>query len=99
MCLTCCTNKQRRQQRLQTAYVNYNTRVATHPYQQQTRGGSVRVVRVRPIYNVEAAPPSHSYPSIYEAPPPSYEVATANLPSIHQSSLPPTVTTTGQQSV
>jgi len=84
---------------LRTAYANSNTRVLTNPYQQSIVQRPVRVVHVRPVYNVEFAPPSRSYPSIYEAPPPSYEVATADFPTIHQSSPSPPVTTTVQQSI
>lgn len=101
MCLTCCLHSQQRQrqQRLRAAYINSNTRVVTSPYEQQILRGQVRVVHVRSVYNVEGAPPSRAYPSIYEAPPPSYEVATATVPQIHQSSLsssPPVIATVQQ---
>jgi hypothetical protein len=94
ICLTCCIHSTQRQQQSHVTYANSNTRVGRNPYQQSIVRGPVRVIRVRSIYNVGAALTSQSYPSIYEAPPPSYEVATANLPTIHQS-LPP-VTTTAQ---
>jgi hypothetical protein len=80
VCLTCCVHSQQRQ-RLRPNYTNSNNRVGTSPYQQQVLRGPVRVVHVRPIYNVGAASSSHSYPAIHEEPPPSYEVATAGLSS------------------
>ena len=100
VCLSCCITQQRQQQRqrLQTAYRNANGRVVTSPYQQQVVRGPVRVVRVRPVYNVTASSAPQPYPSMYEAPPPSYEVATANLPSVHQSSSFPPVTENVEQS-
>jgi len=94
ICLICCIHSTQRQQHSHATSANSNTRTITNSCQQPTLRGPVRVIRVRPIYNVGAALSSQSYPSIYEAPPPSYEVATANLPTIHQSSPP--VTTTAQ---
>ncbi len=94
MCLTCCTRSTQQQQQSRAVYANSNNRAFTNPHQQPIVRGPVQIVRVRPIHNVGAAPPSQSYPSLYEDPPPSYEVATANLPTIHQSSPP--VTTNAQ---
>jgi hypothetical protein len=53
-----------------------------HPYLQNPLHGSPRVVLVRPVYNISAASP---IPSIYEAPPPSYEIAIADLPPKYES--------------
>jgi hypothetical protein len=80
MCFTCCIHSTQRQQHSHAAYANSNTRAITNSYQQPILRDPVQVVHVRPFYNVGAALPSQSYPSIYEAPPPSYEAATANLP-------------------
>ncbi|CAF3892256.1 unnamed protein product [Adineta steineri] len=97
-CLSCCIHSHQRQQRLQANFANANTRMNTNPYQQQVIHGPVRVVHVRPVSYVGAVPTSRSFPSIYEAPPPSYEIATASLPSIHgsSSSYPPMIATVEQ---
>jgi hypothetical protein len=79
---------------MRAAYANTNNRAIVNPNQQQIRRGPIRVVHVRPVYNAGARSSSQVYPSMYEGPPPSYEVATADLPSIHQSSPSPTVTAT-----
>jgi hypothetical protein len=106
MCLSCCIHSQQQQrqrqqqqlQRCQSGYINPNTRVVTNPYQQHVVRGPVRVVHVRPVYNVGVAPATQQFPSLYEAPPPSYETATANTPSIHQSSSLPPLTANVEQS-
>ena len=97
-CLSCCIHSHQRQQRLRATFANSNTRVNTNSYQQQVIRGPVRVVHVRPVSHVGAAPPLHSFPSIYEAPPPSYETATATLPPVYQSSSHPPMTATVEQS-
>ncbi len=86
ICLSCCI-RQQQQQRLHSPIYNANGEVVAYPYQQQPVRGGARVIQVRPVYNVSAAPTIHS---IYEESPPSYEDATANLPPKY-SSEPPSV--------
>lgn len=53
--------------------------------------GPPRVVPARPIYNVNAAPQIHN---IYEAPPPSYDDATAKISPQYPSASPTSSTAT-----
>jgi hypothetical protein len=60
----------------------------TNPYQQQTAQGTIGVSHIRHVYNTGSARSYQQSSYMYEAPPPSYEAATANLPTIHRSSSP-----------
>ena len=88
LCTTCCVRAQRirqQQQHICASTIYGNPQVPVYPYQQQVGRGRARVVQVRPVYNVSAAAPIHN---MYEAPPPSYEVATRNMPSSQSSPAP-----------
>ncbi|CAF3331713.1 unnamed protein product [Rotaria sp. Silwood1] len=85
-CLSCCIRSQQHQ-RAPVDYVNSDHTTIANPYQLQDVRSPARIVLVRPINNVGAAPHSQVLPSIYEGPPPSYDVATGSL-----SSLPPPFT-------
>jgi hypothetical protein len=89
--LSCCIRSQQQpQQHIRSTY-NPNAQRVAYPYQQQSSRQASRVVHVRPVYNVGAAPTIHS---TYEAPPPSYEAATRNLPPKYPSaSLEPGIAT------
>ncbi|CAF0933947.1 unnamed protein product [Rotaria sordida] len=91
-CLSCYMHSQQRQRHVHVSCINSNPTSITSSHQLQALRGSVRVIYMRSMNNVGVAPQSQVFPSIYEAPPPSYEVATGNLPSIHQSPPPPPVT-------
>jgi len=83
---------------MRAAFANSNSRVYTNSYQQQIIRTPIRVVHVRPGSRVGAAPSPHSFPSIYETAPPSYEVATATLPPVYPSSSHPPMTAAVEQS-
>jgi hypothetical protein len=78
--LSCCIRsqqqQQQRRQQQRSAVYNPNAQRVAYPYQQQPIRQPSQVVHVRPVHNVGAPPTIHS---TYEAPPPSYEVATRNL--------------------
>jgi hypothetical protein len=93
VCLTCCIHSQQ-QQRARSSVITTNAQILPHPYQQQPIRGPIRVVQVRPVYNVNAAPP---YPTIYEDAPPSYEVSVANFHSKYPSTSSSPVTATIEQ--
>jgi len=91
--LSCCIRSQQQPQHIRSTY-NPNAQRVAYPYQQQSSRQPSRVVHVRPVYNVGAAPTIHS---TYEAPPPSYEAATRNLPPKYPSaSLEPGIATIEQ---
>ncbi|CAF0761435.1 unnamed protein product [Rotaria sp. Silwood1] len=90
-CLSCCIRSQQHQ-RASVDYVNSDHATIANPYQLQDVRSPARIVLVRPINNVGAAPHSQVLPSIYEGPPPSYDAATGSLSSIHHPSLPPPFT-------
>ena len=83
--LLCCLRSCRRQ-RIHTIYTNSNGQIVTDPHRRYTDRGSVRVVRVRSVYNGGSSPPYRQYPGLYEEPPPSYEASMASVPTVHQSS-------------
>jgi len=91
--LTYCVHSQQ-QQRARSSVITTNAQRLPHPYQQQPIRGPVRVVHVRPAYNVNAAPP---FPSLYEEPPPSYEVSVANFHSKYPSTSSSPVTANIEQ--
>ncbi len=88
ICLICCLRSCQQRQRVRTIYRDSSGRIVANPYQQHNGQGPVRVVHVRPFYNVGSSPPFYQNPGFYEEPPPSYESVTANLPTVHQSSTP-----------
>ena len=90
ICLTCCLRAQR-EQRLRNTYMNSNGQIITNPHQQSIYRGPRQNSHLRPVYHIGAVPSMHAYP-IYEAPPPSYEVATASLSVMHPTSSSPVVT-------
>ncbi len=100
LCISCCIRSQRQeqqQQRIRASTINTNARVTPHPYQQQPVRRPSRVLQTRPIHNFSAAPPVHI---MHEELPPSYEVATRNLPPKYSSaplpSAPPATPTVDQ---
>ncbi|UJR24835.1 hypothetical protein I4U23_006207 [Adineta vaga] len=96
-CLSCCIQSNQRQQQLRAAIANPHTRFQTTPYQNNLAGTPVRVIHVRPVSCVRTAPLVQTHPSLYEAPPPPYEIATATSPSVHQLAISPPITATVEQ--
>ena len=90
-CLSCCIHCYQRRRHSSVAFVNLNEGIITNSQRQQTIRSSARAILVQPVRNTFSVVTSQIYPSIYEAPPPSYEVATANIPSMHQSSSSPPI--------
>ena len=85
ICLTCYMHGKRRrerQQRSRNSRANSNVHRVPNPHYQQNR----------------PAPSSQLFQNMYESPPPSYEAATANLPSVHQPPSAPPITPTIQES-
>ncbi|CAF1257561.1 unnamed protein product [Adineta ricciae] len=98
VCLSCCIQSRQREQRLRATAVNTQTRLYPASYQNNAIRGPVRVVQVRHASHVRAAPPVATFPSLYEALPPSYEIAVATSPSVHQLPASPPMTATVEQS-
>ncbi len=88
MCISCCVRSQQQQERIRASFTNTNARMTPYSYQQQPGRRLPRVVQIRPIHNVHAAPSVHI---MHEEPPPSYEDVIRNLPPIHPS-VPPVAT-------
>lgn len=77
VCLICCL-RVLKQQRLRNSYRNSNVRSTTNP----RHGDSGSIAYLQAAYHTDTDPSVQIYPSMYEAPPPSYEVATKNLPTV-----------------
>jgi hypothetical protein len=79
--------RSQQQQRSRATIVTTNNQRVVRQYQQQLTRGPAPVVRVGLTYT--AGTVSSPFPNIHEAPPPSYEVANANLPPKYQPEPPP----------